>query len=594
MKGILIILVSLLFLLNWNSAFAQRLDKAKDKLEAYRSENWPPKKAHYRHTLGYVLQGKFKKHTEFCGFAISGKRRDYVPNDLTKFLGKRNLRTRVETADIRGGSLLSYIFNESEIKYKFDDIKYSPTRIFRMKSIPDQFVVNPEGDFDSFILTKNCSGYLKAALDAGVEPPYSAFAAALSTDDRRESSIVALSGSFISPLHIALEANNKQTIEALLSLWRFYRENPSYINQAYYLREFQGVMIRHVSTSEENVLIEREVGININLPLAAHLQANLGITNTAQTTFSGTDWETIIFADFEDNYQKERLFTPLPSPSFIRSYFENIQPTYEKSRDFPLMTEGVEHRHFLIIEGIPEHMTQNYWVIDNVSQGVYEDMPSLYAEYFNNENGSSGCRFTITGQPSRANFRGPNAYRPSKVPLNYQIRSREPVGGEYLVFNLQQEIQTSSHPIAAIIDGEFDLSKKEDRKFAFQWKFLVEIEDKDSPVNFSDKPFIENLIVRKSNQTLNVTITDIRALPDRGQYEVTLETQETFSLDKIDDSNMLAFNLTLDVHLPMERTSSRSVRPLKGILNFPSIKKEKPTERINILEPQPGVPRGGK
>ena len=162
------------------------------------------------------------------------------------------------------------------------------------------------------------------------------------------------------------------------------------------------------------------------------------------------------------------------------------------------------------------------------------------------------------------------------------------------MFNLQQEIQTSSHPIAAIIDGEFDLSKKEDRKFAFQWKFLVEIEDKDSPVNFSDKPFIENLIVRKSNQTLNVTITDMRALPDRGQYEVTLETQETFSLDKIDDSNMLAFNLTLDVHLPMERTSSRSVRPLKGILNFPSIKKEKPTERINILEPQPVVPRGGK
>lgn len=65
MKGILIILVSLLFLLNWNSAFAQRLDKAKGKLEAYRSENWPPKKAHYRHTLGYVLQENSKSTPSF-------------------------------------------------------------------------------------------------------------------------------------------------------------------------------------------------------------------------------------------------------------------------------------------------------------------------------------------------------------------------------------------------------------------------------------------------------------------------------------------------------------------------------------------------
>ncbi len=571
----------------------QRIDRAKDKLEEYRSENWPPKRPHYRHTLGYTLQNKFKKHTEFCGFAISGRRRDYVPDDITKFLGKRDLRTRVETADIRGGSLLNYIFKIEELNYSFDDISYSPTRIFRMGQIADQFVVNPDASFDSFLLTKNCSGYLKAALDAGIEPPYAAFAAALNTDDRKESSIVALSGSFISPLHLLLESNDQRTVEALLNLWSFYKENPAYINRAFYLREFEGVMIKHVSTAEENLRIERELGLNINLPLAAHLQANLGWENTSQTTFSGTDWETIIFADFNENYRKEDLFSPLPGPDDIEEYFQTIQPIYEKARDFPLMTEGVEHRHFMIVEGIPEEMTQNYWVLDNVSKGVYEGKPGLQANYFQNEDGSYGCRFTIIGQPSSDNFRGPNAYRPGKLDVSYQIRSREAVGGEYLTFNVNHEIQTSSHPIAEIKEGEFDLSKKEDRKFAFQWTFDIVIEDDENPVDFAERPFIENLIVRKSDQTLNLHIADIRAIPNRNMYQVVLETQKTFSLDRIDDRNMLAYNLTLDVHLPMLRSAARSVRPLKGILNFPSIKKEEPLSPINILHPQPVQPSDG-
>nr|HQU60298.1 hypothetical protein [Saprospiraceae bacterium] len=228
---------------------AQRIDRYQRKLEEYRTNEWPPERSYSRISLGYALQKTFKKHCEYCGFATPDGRRDYVPQDISKFLGKRDLRTKVETADIRGGGLLYYLFNGEERLQAFDEINYSPSRIFRLNSVANQFAINPDENFDSFILHKTCSGYLKAALDAGIEPPYLAFRTALDTDSRRQSSVLALSGSFLSPLHLVLSANDFRTTEAMMKLWSFYRENPSYINNAYYLREFEGVMIKHITAA---------------------------------------------------------------------------------------------------------------------------------------------------------------------------------------------------------------------------------------------------------------------------------------------------------------------------------------------------------
>lgn len=79
--------------------------------------------------------------------------------------------------------------------------------------MPQPFAMNPDDNFDAFILTKTCGGYLKASLDAGIEPPYAAFKAALDSDSRRESSVVAVSGSFLSPLRLALDAGDRRTAE---------------------------------------------------------------------------------------------------------------------------------------------------------------------------------------------------------------------------------------------------------------------------------------------------------------------------------------------------------------------------------------------
>ncbi len=592
----LFFLFTLIFLSGLDTLPAQSIDRVRKKIEKHRRENWPPIKSHSRLSLGYTLQNIFRSHCDFCGFDVSDRKRDYVPRDIEKFLGRRSLRTRVEMADIRGGGLMNYVFNRQEVEQQFDEIKYTPNRILKIDGLPDQFAINADENFDAFVMTKNCSGYLKAALDAGIEPPYAAFKTALDTDDRRESTVVAVSGSFVSPMRLILEANDERTISAMMALWKFYTEHPDLINNAYYLKGFEGVLIKQETVAEENFRIESQVGINVNGPLGAHLRSTFGGGSSTRGSFVGTNWETIIFTDFENYYQRPSLYAPMPSPETISRYFETLKPVFQKAHDFPLMTEGTQHQHYLIIEGIPQEMTQNFWVLENVTPGIYDGMPRLDAEYFQQEDGSYGCRFTVSGRPAASNFQGPLAERPGKVNLSYDIRSRKPVGGSYLRFKVKEEVQTSAHPIASIGTGNFDLSIQEDRRFSFQWKFGLEIEDRDNPVDFMQLPYIENLQVRKSGQTLNVKLVEVLPDPQRHQYLVTLETVATYPLDKIDDRNMSNYNLSMDVHLQSARSGLRSVRPVKGILSFPSIRPDPPAPAPEPMAaddvPELPIPKG--
>lgn len=591
---VLLILMSMVMILPTSDA--QRSSRWQRKLEEARRENWPPERSYSRISLGYALQRIFKRHCEYCGFSTPGKRRrDYVPQDISKFLGRRTLRTDVETANIRGGGLLYYIFQEEDMERPFDEINFSPSRVFRVEGLERQFIVNPDPNFDSYFMHKTCSGYLRAALEAGIKPPYASFQAALDTDHRRESSVVALSGSFVSPMHFVFENNDYRTTQSMLRLWQFYQDNPSYIGNAYYLREFEGVMLKHLSSAEQNYRIEREGGFNFSGPLPARLEASLGFGSTGQATFAGTDWETIIYTEFD--YESERLgmFSPLPSPGEIQDYVCGLNPVFQNAQDLPLMIEGIEHKHFLIVEGIPEYMSSNAWVIEEVSPGVYDGAPTLNAEYYYDaESETGGCRFTVTGRPLASNFRGAIDDRPSKLNVRYRIRSKEPVNGKYLYFDIDEEIQTSSHPIANISDGRFDLAKKDGWAFAFQWKFAIEVEDHYNPVSFEVQPYIGNLLVRRSDKKLNVRIVEVEPDAQRKRFYVTLESQETYPLERIDHSAMQNYNLSLDIHLESARTAVTSVRPLKGILRFPALKElvppEPEPETVPLTEELPDVP----
>lgn len=555
------------------TAYGQNLDKYKEKLEEYRSENWPPLKTHSRYSLGYALQHAFQKHADYCGFVAKPGKRDFVPTDITRFLGKRDLRTKVEVADIKGGGLMYYIFNQNEKWMLFNDIQFSPTRLLDLYEQGDPFAIDPNSNFDTYMLTKTCGGYLKAALDAGIEPPYSAFRTAFETDSKRESTVFALSGTFVSPLKAILDANDARTTELMFYLWKFYADNPEYIGNAFYLQQFEGVMIRHVSSAEENQKLERSIGLDVNIPFGPDFKAALNLTNGSGTSFSGTDWETIIYADFDMNYTKDRLFAPLPGPDEIAAYFANMRPVFEKSKDSPLMTEGTPYQHFVYVEGMPEFMANNFWEIGEVGQGLYQGIPLLETGFYSDKNKKSmGGRFAVSGKPDPANFTGDLSNRPGSLGLSYALKSAQALNGKHIKLYVNEEIQTSAHPVASLSDGEFDLTKKENRRFALQWEFEVSVEDFYNPVDFSQTPYISGLNVRRNERNVDVEIA--RIIPDaqNKKYLLTLETQKAFPLDRIDDSNMVNYSMSFDIHLKSLKGGGVSVRPVKGRIFLPSVK----------------------
>lgn len=553
--------------------YGQKSDKYQQKLQKIRQEEWPPERSYSRVSLGYAMQKTFRKHCEYCGFTVANEKRDYIPQDISRFLGKKDLRTKVETADIRGGGLLHYIFSGEELSQSLEEITYTPGRIFQVQSLQNQFLINPDENFDSFILHKTCNGFLKAALDAGMEPPYAVFKTAIQTDSKRESSVLAISGSFISPIKTVLEANDHRTTEAMLQLWAFYQQNPQFINNAYYLREFEGVMIKHIASAEENFQIELEGGLNLTGPIPVHLKSTLNKGKGGSSTFQGSDWETIVYTDFVNPYDKIRLFAPLPTPYQIQQYLSGLYPTLLLSADLPMMIEGVEHEHHLVIPGISEQMCANFWVIDRLQAGVYEGELHLEAaSFFDEENQCQSCRFTVRGKPLAANFRNANDSRAEKLRLSYQLRSKTSVAGQYLQFQIGEDLQTSVQPIAKISEGHFDLTKKEGWNFAFLWKMAIEVEDNYNPVNFDVKPLINNLVIRRNENNLDMKITHIQTDPHRKTYYVTLESTETFPLESIDHANLQSYNLSMDVFLESQLSRAINIRSVKDVIRLPAIK----------------------
>lgn len=554
---------------------AQPTEKVLDKLEKSRLENWPPQRIHSRSSLGYALQLVFKRHAEFCGFKIKEEGRDFVPPDAARFLGRRTLRTPVETADIAGGGLLFYIFHDQERSMPFSSLRFSPSKVMSLPGMPQPFAISPDENFDAFILTKTCGGYLKSSLDAGIEPPYSSFKAALDTDSRRESSVMALSGSFLSPLRIALDGNDRRTAEAMMKLWQFYKDNPEYVGRAYYLREFQGVMIKHISTAEENARIESEGAFNLSGPIPARLKATFGAGASRQSSFSGTDWQTILFADFDATYRRESLFAPLPSPADIRRYFESIRPLAYLGGNSTALVEGVPFLHVVELPGVPTEMATNFWELESVAPGTFDNTPVLDAGHYT-KGEQYGCRFSLSGRPARNYFNPYGGQRSGVASLSYVIRSRQPVGGEYIRIQVESETPVSIHPLAHIGRGEFDLGKKENRRFAVQWKLEIEVEDADNPVDYNVAPLLDKIELRNADGMLPIRVAEVLPDASRRRFYVVLESEETWPLERINDNDLQPYRLQMDIHLKSRRADTFAVRPVQGVVYLPAIRPEAP------------------
>ena len=538
-------------------------------------EGWPPERAYSRLSLGSALQQVFAKHYEFCGFPeASGRRRDYTPPSLERFLGRRDLRTKVEQADINGGLLMNYIFSAEETTFPLDEIRFRPDHILNLEQQETPFLPQAREGFDAFVMTKNCSGYLNACLEVGIEPPYAAFRAALASDDRRESSVLALSGSFSSPLQTIISANDARTNELMARLWLFYQEHPELNGQAYYLREFEGMIVQHLSSANDIYTMEQQFGVNVNLPFAARFKTEVNRGRMAGTQFEGTDWQTIVYTDFNPAYQRESLFEPLPSSLDIEQYFDQLQVVAVQETQ-QLVRELAPFQLKFRFPGLPQELAGMEWAMMESSGGLYGEHPSISVLPYRNSATDFGVEIQLMGIPSS------EVFQPELLNNSFSCQFSA-YGSQYLqlkvgataVFDRSMQPQISSH------SQRFDLRRQDDQTYSCYWEIELNLDDWEHAYDYYSAPSLKEEV---SVAGLNLWLESTLPQELRHQLILRLETRESWPLERINTALMNSHLIPLKVNLPTVDGIGPVTRELEISLALPTFLAEMPL-------PEPTVP----
>lgn len=530
--------------------------------------NWPPPNEFSEGSLGMALQNKFKSHADFCGFVFDKSNKNYVPADIKKFLDENELNLKAESADIEGATIMFYMFSTNEKNQTFNKERYSFSKVLEIENFP-QFILseNPNPNFDSFLMTKTCGGFVNASVDAGIKPPYTSFEMAVKNDSKKESSIIVLSGTFVSPL-TELFNNHSLKTYAFLKLWEKYKRYPELIGKSHYLAEFNGVMIKRTASAEDYKSLEASGKTNYSGPLTSKVKADIGIGMNSSSIFKATDWETIILTNFSDSYKRENLFREFPSVDYIKTYFNGLSPIYETS---PRMVENGLHDIVISMENIPfELSNKNYWDITDWPQNIYEKKPELLVD-FNQENDKISTRFIIRGTAKKEFFTISNTT--TELDGSFKITSIDIVDSNQLAINVNTKVFFSKQPDPQLPPKAtfepYRLYANSD-KFGIKWSFEVGFLQNDNPVDFNKSGQLSNISVKNSNGDKIQITYDISVSSDKNKYLITVFDPTPYELRQISDNIKTNYNFEASLTIPLAKNPSNRTVSKTISLPFPS------------------------
>ncbi|NJO87400.1 MAG: hypothetical protein HC821_05385 [Lewinella sp.] len=223
----------------------------------------------------------------------------------------------------------------------------------------------------------------------------------------------------------------------------------------------------------------------------------------------------------------------------------------------------------------------------SLDQGVYATQPKVEHRFFQENDGRFGLQITLSGPPNPSLFSGQAEERQGNVPLRYTLEADGSCAGQKLRLLISQELATSLQPLVNILRSDFDLTKRDNREFACQWVIEMALEDSENPLAYDQEALLSNLVVRNADQTLDVELVSSRFDARRHSLFLTVATRQSWPLDHIDDRQMVNFNLTAEVHLPIQRGNGRAMRPFKAILAFPRIgERQLPAPSLPLTTPE--------
>jgi len=550
--------------------------KVVENAESKKSELWPtPNKTYEDKTLGKNLQLQFYKQCEFCGFASKLEAtRDYIPSDIKSFTRLDFDKTKVESIDINGNSLLKYLFTKDQLSIDLDDIVPTPDRIIEIPNSFSTVNVLNKYDFPTFIYTKNCTGIIQVALDGKVTPPTAALKAAINQDSKKVSALIAYEGWFQSPIFKIINDKNSLTTALYCNLWNFYDINEDFDGKSFYLKQFKGILIGRTASASEYKSLELEGNVNVSSPMAGvNIDSKYGLSIANE--FSGKDWQTLIYKIFNSYYKREDMFLLLPNSEEIQNYFKTIKYNVTIKDGNELMAEGKEHTHYIEVEGISDYLiSDQQWELSEINSNIYESTPNFNVSAIKDAKGNTtGCRFEISGKPNKNYFNGDIKSKAGSILVKYAIKTKSSVKNRQLEIDVNKTFNTSVQPIPSFSnENKWQLEDAGNGKFKVKWKTPILFSDNENPVDYTVGKVIanSNCSVRVADKNINVSV--LMTCNQNKQYELEIVNLDLLSYSETDLSvNPLISNFEGQFLVPL-KGGGYSLKPISMKLSYPASK----------------------
>lgn len=554
--------------------------------EAVATPNWPPNiegGSPAETTLRGVLNRHFGLHASGCELTPNSSGKDFVPNDIERFT-RTNLDQRVAQLDVAGRNLMFYLHTSAERDLPFDQIVPVPSRVFTRHTadagglaLGGEFLIASQEGFPAWASRRNCAAYLHAALQANLSVPPASLRTALESDMNHRSTLVVVEGWFVSPLTAVVQGTDRRSNYARMVLWDLYRTEPDLRGGAHYLKEFRGLMVARALDRESSRRVEASIDLNQPLPVG-NVTASVAGGYKASNLFSVSDWTTIIYDLFGPAYPRERAYATLPSADELRVQFSSISVSHGQDR---AMSNGVDHTHWVDIEGIPDRMCNaGYWQLHDLGQGVYRTSPAVTLRARPRE--ENVCRFEVSGRPVAALFPGS-----SRVNVSYTIRTTEQasVAGQRLGRRIEIPIETVNEPRPALGIAQpvaMLHTNAPERKFSLRWILNVTFVDANNTVRYDGEARTrdEDVTLVCGGESFAASAEGFaRSVGGNRFYEVVIQTGATLSHEILDvttpSQQPCTVNLTMSVPL---RGSAEALVTLNAVrLEFPSSRPQAPS-----------------
>jgi hypothetical protein len=541
-------------------------------------EEWPPKDPKYENgSLGFQLNDLFESFAVNSGLTQKGNR-DFIPKPVVNFVGDGKLIQSSELADISGKGLFFYVYTSSDRTTTFSSISFN-TNVSRKINVSgySSFDLKIDDDLDNFLITSTARGYIDASIEGGVKPPFASIKVAGQKEKEQKSALMAVYGSFESPI---IKKINTET-EILLTLWDVYKINTSLIGNAFYLKEFNGVISRITSSNSEYNKLSGTGALNFSGPIGLNLKAKLDASKESKSIFNATDWDTYVNVQGLNEQTRKDLFIACPTVEDIKKHFTEINSIRtDKSlfvKDFP-----DDHKISFFIRGIPsDYIGDNIWKITSKSNNLKANPQVTVADA--QDRGATGAIFTFTCNPNASIFNS----NISSVEVFFDIESTNAITQNDQTFKLTKRLST---PVTLNTDPVIDYPKEipfepysipgtpaSSEKFV-KWTFDIEIiSDDANSVRFQSGVIakFENVIVKNSNgENIQVNIEINVAGGIEKAYSVTIMyLGERVDYNNIDFGGGNNYSFEGDLKIPLTvGTGASTIRPISVVLKHPIIR----------------------